>query len=61
MASFLTGQLWYVTQGSTADARLEYVNNDNSGNTVLVDNSPTTDLVTAFLEDVQVVWAAGGI
>jgi VCBS repeat-containing protein len=59
MTLSLTGQLWFVTQGNTTDARLEYINNDNSGNTVLVDNSPTTDLVTGFPEDVQVDWAAG--
>ncbi|HEX5182776.1 MAG TPA: Ig-like domain-containing protein, partial [Allosphingosinicella sp.] len=58
-AMTVTGQLWFLTQGSTVNSRLQYVNNDGSTDTVLVDNSPTADLKTSFPQDVQVDWAAG--
>jgi len=55
----VTGQLWYSTEGNLADARVGYVNSDSNTTTVVVDNSPTTDLVTAFTEDVVFDTAAG--
>ncbi|BCH33357.1 hypothetical protein MesoLjLc_52870 [Mesorhizobium sp. L-8-10] len=55
----VTGQLWYLTQGGNTDARLVYVNDDGTNQTVHVDNSPTTDLVTGFPQEVVVDWAAG--
>jgi hypothetical protein len=40
LANPLTGQLWYVTQGGTTDARISYINADGSNPTTLV-NGPT--------------------
>ncbi|MDP3895478.1 MAG: DUF4347 domain-containing protein [Mesorhizobium sp.] len=53
------GQLWYLTQGGTTDARLNYINDDGTGGTTHIDNSPTTDLGTGFPEDVALDTAAG--
>jgi VCBS repeat-containing protein len=39
MANPLTGQLWYLTQGGTTDARISYINADGSDATTLV-NGP---------------------
>ncbi|MGO4831050.1 beta strand repeat-containing protein, partial [Rhizobiaceae sp. 2RAB30] len=55
----VTGQLWYLTQGGDTDARLVYINDDGTNQTTVVDNSPTTDLVTGFPQEVVVDWAAG--
>jgi hypothetical protein len=39
MANPLTGQFWYVTQGSTTDVRISYINADGSNATTLI-NGP---------------------
>jgi VCBS repeat-containing protein len=54
-----TGQVWYLTQGGTTDARLVYVNSDGLNHTTVFDNNPTTDLGTGFPEDVVLDTAAG--
>jgi len=54
-----TGQVWYLTQGGTNDARLVYVNSDGLNHTTVFDNNPTTDLGTGFPEDVALDTAAG--
>ncbi|HEY1604435.1 MAG TPA: hypothetical protein VGF77_02435, partial [Allosphingosinicella sp.] len=58
-AMTVSGQLWFLTQGSTSNARLAYDNNDGSPDTVLIDDSATAKLGTFHPQDVQVDWAAG--
>ena len=62
----VTGQFYYLGQGNPTDARLAYLNVDASGGsntsgatTVLFDNNPSLDLVTALPAEVQYDWAAG--
>jgi hypothetical protein len=55
----IKGQLWYLTQGMGEDVRLSYVNDDGTNHTVLVDNDPSTDLVTSTPQEVALDTAAG--
>jgi hypothetical protein len=59
MAIPVTGQLYFFGQGDPTDARFSYVNNDGTDQTVVADNSPSTDLETSFPEEVGVDTAAG--
>ena len=57
------GQFWYVTEGDNglgfSDARVAYINDDGSNPTTVVDNTPTFDLGSQFVEDVVLDTAAG--
>jgi 6-phosphogluconolactonase (cycloisomerase 2 family) len=57
------GQLWYVTEGGNSpafsDARVAYINDDSSDATTRVDNTPTLDLGSGFVEEVVLDTAAG--
>ena len=44
------GQFWYVTEGDDGDARVVYINDDGSDPTTVVDNTPTLDLGSRFVE-----------
>jgi VCBS repeat-containing protein len=57
--STASGQLYFFAQGGGADGRLAYVNNDGGNQTSFVDDSPSTDLVTTFPEELGVDTAAG--
>src|ERR1700742_1492010 len=59
----ITGQLWYVTEGGNgtgfSDARVAFINDDGSNPTTVVDNTPTMDLGSPFVEEVVLDTAAG--
>ena len=54
----VTGQFWYLTQGTGADNRISYVNNDGTNHTVFIDNG-TPATLTGFPQHVAIDWAAG--
>src|ERR1044072_9152869 len=64
-----TGQFWFSTVGTAADARIVYVDinassasggsNTSSAQTILIDNNPVGQLQTSFPVDIQIDWAAG--
>ena len=53
------GQLWWSGEGDPADARIVYVNDDGSNQTVEADNDPATELVTDHVQDIGLDTAAG--
>jgi|GEM_PF-1137814 len=59
LGSEITGQVWYSTEGNLADARIGYFNTDGFNHLDAIDNSPTTDLITGFVEAVVIDSAAG--
>jgi VCBS repeat-containing protein len=53
------GQLWWAGEGDPADARIVYVNDDGSNQTVEADNDPSNELFTGHVQDVGLDTAAG--
>ncbi len=55
----VTGQLWWAGEGDAGDARIAYVNDDVTNQTVEADNDPSPELETGFVQDVGLDTAAG--
>lgn len=53
------GQIWYSAEGNNGDARIGYFNSNGGNHFVLVDNTPSIDLTTGFVEALAIDSAAG--
>ena len=55
------GQLWYLSQGSSTDGRLAYINSDGTAATTVLQNdgTPPEPLGHAFPQDIAIDTAAG--